>query len=327
MFKRILLPLDGSYNAERVIPLALRLARMHAGTLILLRVVNLNLFSASQTSLAKELPAQAKFEAERYLVNLTKKAEFQGIQTEIQAPIGHEASTILEIVKRQQADIIILNSHGYTGLSRWNMGSVAEKVTRYAGVPVLLLRHQSALPLGPHPDPTQPLRILVPLDGSNHAAAALEPAADLIYALSTSANCAIHLVRVIHSTDTLHVARLYLQTITTSLKCGEIAPIVAQQQIPVTWSIAVNKDAADAIIRVAENGEDAENSGVFGACDLIAISTHGITSHPLWTLGSTTERVRGGSRLPMLIIRPSVTETQYAMLDQQEPKVAISETP
>ncbi|GCE30136.1 universal stress protein UspA [Dictyobacter alpinus] len=327
MAKRILLPLDGSQNAERALPLALRLARIHTGTVILLRVVNPGWITATKTSFAQQLPAQARFEAEKYLVTLTKKEMFQGIQTEILVPEGNEASTILATAEQQQADLIIVNSHGYTGLTRWTLGSVAEKVTRYAKVPVLLLRDQSALPLGHHPDPIQPLRILVPLDGSTYAAAALEPAAELIYALATSGNCAIHLVRVVDNTETLHIARLYLQTIATSLKQGEIAPIVARQQMPVTWSIAVNRDTADAIIRVAENGEDAENSGVAGGCDIIAISTHGITAHPLWTLGSTAERIRVGTHRPMLIIRPVDINKQNESGEQTEPETAVSETP
>ncbi|GCE20548.1 universal stress protein [Dictyobacter kobayashii] len=324
MFKRILLPLDGSHHAERAIPIALRLARTYNGTIILLRVVNPSWFSSTQSGFTQDLPAHARFEAEQYLVKLTKKAEFQNIQTEIRVPEGNEASTILVTAERQGADIVILNSHGYTGLSRWTMGSVAEKVTRYAEMPILLLRDQSALPIGPHPDPTQPLRVLVPLDGSEHALAALEPAAEFIYALGTPAYSTIHLVRVIDSVDILSAARLYLQTIATRIKQGEVAPFIEQQQIPVTWSIAVSRDAADSIIRVSENGEDAGNSGIFGGCDMIAMSTHGLTSHPLWALGSTTERVRAGTKLPLLIIRPPAI-SKRPEAHQYEPEVAISE--
>ncbi|GHO84433.1 universal stress protein [Dictyobacter formicarum] len=327
MFKRILLPLDGSHNAERAIPIALRLARAYSGTITLLRVVNPNWPSPTQTSFAQELPAHARFEAEHYLVNLAKKDEFQGIQTEIQVPMGNETATILVNARPQKTDIILLNSHGYTGISRWMMGSVAEKVTRYAEVPVLLLRTQSALPLGPHPDPTQPLRILVPLDGSNYAAAALEPAAELVYALAASTKNAIHLVQTIDNTNALPTARNYLQAIATRIKQGEVAPFIARQQIPVTWSVAVSKDAADAIIRVAENGEDAENSGVFGACDMVAMSTHGMSGYPLWSLGSTTERVRIGTRLPMLIVRPAAIVEQEMHYRYAEPEAAVSETP
>ncbi|GLV59694.1 universal stress protein UspA [Dictyobacter sp. S3.2.2.5] len=323
MFRRILLPLDGSHQAERTVPIALRLARAYSGTIILLRVVNLNW--PSQASLAQELPANARFEAEQYLVRLAKKEEFQGIPTEIQVPTGNETATILVNAQKQKADIILLNSHGYSELTRWMMGSVAEKVTRYAEVPVLLLRGHSALPLGPHPDPTQPLRVLVPLDGSDYAASAIEPAAELIHALAASVNRAIHLVRTIDTTNELLTARHYLKDITARIRQGEVAPFISQQQIPVTWSVTVSKDAADSIIRVAENGEGVENSGIAGGCDLIAMSTHGMTGHPLWYLGSTTERVRIGTHLPMLIVRPAAIVEQETHLHRAEPEALVSD--
>ncbi|GCE06527.1 universal stress protein [Dictyobacter aurantiacus] len=325
MFRRILLPLDGSHHAERTVPIALRLARTYSGTIILLRVVNLNWPSSTQSNFAQELPAHARFEAEQYLVKLAKKEQFQGIATEIQVPTGNETAMILASAQKQKADIILLNSHGYSGLTRWMMGSVAEKVTRYAEVPVLLLHGHSALPLGPHPDPTQPLRVLVPLDGSDYAVSAIEPAAELVHALAASANRAIHLVRTIDTTNELQKARHYLQDITTRIRQGEIAPFIAQQQIPVTWSVAVSRDAADAIIRVAENGEGVENSGISGGCDLVAMSTHGITGHPLWYLGSTTERVRIGTHLPMLIVRPAAIVEQETHLHRAEPEALVSE--
>lgn len=303
MFQRILVPLDGSKRAERTIPVALRLARSNGGTIILLRVVNPNWPSLAQAGLTQELPAKAKFAAENYLLTLSKSKEFHGVHTEIVVPFGSAGATILTTAMLHHADIIVINSHGNTGVSRWIMGSVADKVTRYAEMPVLLFRDKSAFPTGS--DPSEPLRILVPLDGSDLAITALEPATELVIMLSTSTNNTLHLTRVIDDSEKLQAAEYYLQTIATRVQQGEMAPIVARQHITVTWSIAVNADSADAIVRVAENGEDAENSGVSGVCDLIAMTTHGLTGLPFWTMGSITERVRAGTRLPLLIVRPT----------------------
>ncbi|BCL78633.1 universal stress protein UspA [Ktedonobacteria bacterium brp13] len=305
MFQRILVPLDGSKRAERTIPVALRLARSNGGTIILLRVVNPNWPSFAQAGLTQELPAKAKFEAENYLLTVSKSKEFHGVHTEIVVPFGSAGATILTTAMLHHADIIVINSHGNTGVSRWIMGSVADKVTRYAEMPVLLFRDKSALPAGS--DPSEPLRILVPLDGSDLAMTALEPAAELVtmLMLSTSTNNTLHLTRVIDDSEKLQAAEYYLQTIATRIQQGEMAPIVARQHMTVTWSIAVNADTADAIVRVAEKGEDTENSGVSGVCNLIAMTTHGLTGLPFWTMGSITERVRAGTQLPLLIVRPT----------------------
>jgi len=61
---------------------------------------------------------------------------------------------------------------------------------------------------------------------------------------------------------------------------------------------------AEAIVRVAENGEDAEGAGVFGGCDIIAMATHGLSGIRRWEMGSITERVLHATRLPLLIVRP-----------------------
>jgi Universal stress protein UspA and related nucleotide-binding proteins len=325
MFQRILVPLDGSKNSERALPVALRLARSNEGTIILLHVVNTNWPSFAQTIYAQALPDKAKFEAEKYLTSLLKSDQFQGIRIKIIVPFGVEGAMILTTAKQQHADIIVISSHGYTGVSRWMVGSIADKVTRYAETPVLLLHGNSALPLGPHPDPAEPLRILVPLDGSIHAMTAIEPAAELVAALGGSSNKTLHLTHVIDDINQLQSSKYYLQRIATKLKQGEIAPIIAEKHLTVTWSVAVNTDTADAIIRLAEDGESMENSGVPGGCDIIAMSTHGLTGLSLWTLDSITERIRIGTPVPLLIIRPTTIDKSRENYHLYEPELHANE--
>jgi nucleotide-binding universal stress UspA family protein len=84
--------------------------------------------------------------------------------------------------------------------------------------------------------------------------------------------------------------------------------LAAQLKVAVTWSVVFGGDAATSIIRVAENGEDAEGAGVFGGCDVIALSTHGRGGLQRWAMGSVTERVLSGTRLPVLIVQPQLME-------------------
>lgn len=323
MFQRILVPLDGSPRAERAIPVAARLARASGGTVILLRVVNetspyWHPVAASRTRSA-EISVDADLaEAERYVAELTLSPDLKDISTEPIARSGGAAPIILSVAASSHVGVIVMCSHGYSGMKRWALGSIAEKVAHAASIPVLLLRDEGPLPLGSHVDDTRPLRILVPLDGSAYAKAALVPAAYLVHALATPDKGAIHVMRVATYTSTtneeeqkrvLHRAKRYLSTTVEQIHEGLVAHPIADLKLPVTWSVVVDTDVAEAIIRVAEQSEDTEDAGVFGGCDIIAMATHGQEGR--WTAGSITERVLHATKLPILMIRPKTMDDEH----------------
>ncbi len=323
MFKRVLVPLDGSARAERALAVGARIVRNSGGSLLLLRVVGTSIefwpYQAPQPGQAQRTVDASLEEASKYLASTA--AALEGVPTETMALFGPTASTILSVAYAHDVDLIVMCSHGYTGVTRWIMGSVAEKVARHATVPVLILREGGPLPAGPHPDATRPLRVLVPLDGSTRAKSAIEPASLLITALAAPAQGALHLARVVRPPEAghvdlahldaverehvLHKAKKYLSAAVEHIRGGLIAQQVAGLNLGITWSVAVDTDIASAIIRVAENGEDAEGSGVFGGCDIIAMATHGFGGLQRWAMGSITERVLNATRLPVLIVRPS----------------------
>ena len=321
MFKQILVPLDGSPRAERAIPVAARLARASGGSVVLLRAVSMPIefwhSLVPEPGLAQTVVDADLANTEKYLAGIATSPALDGVPTETVALFGPPASTILSVAHSSHADLIILCSHGYRGMTRWVLGSVAEKVVRHAPIPVFVLREEGPVPAGPHPDTARPLRALVPLDGSSLAKTAIEPAANLIAALAAPAQGALHLVRVVKpiaseseekdsegSEQFLHKAKRYLSSTVEHLRGGLMARVIADFKLPVTWSVAVDTDVAEAIIRVAENGEDAEGAGVFGGCDLIAMATHGYNGMQRWAMGSITERVLSATKLPLLIIRP-----------------------
>ncbi|MGZ3676186.1 MAG: universal stress protein, partial [Ktedonobacterales bacterium] len=170
---------------------------------------------------------------------------------------------------------------------------------------------------------SQPLRMLVPLDGSARARAALAPAIELLIALSAPAPAELHLVMVVapdvvEETDRsytllLEGARSYLTGV------AEDARQEAAGRIPlsITWSVATDNDVADGIIQVAEhrtNIEGAQSMEGPSSFDLIAMATHGHTSIARWALGSVAEHVFHGTRLPCLIVRPQeISERQRGM--------------
>jgi nucleotide-binding universal stress UspA family protein len=227
---------------------------------------------------------------------------------------------ILSVARSQQMDIIIMCSHGYTGMTRWALGSVAEKVASHAPVPVLVLRKGGLVPASPHPDAPRPLRVLVALDGSTRAELGIEPAAYLSAALAAPFQGALHLMQVVkpanadigesnidedgESQAVLDRVRRYLSSLVGHLVEGRMVSAVTDLKLPVSWSVAVDPDIASALIRVAENGDDAQEAGVSGGCDIITMTTHGYGGVQRWAMGSITARVLRATRLPLLIVRP-----------------------
>ena len=322
MFKHILVPLDGSSRAERALIVAARVARASNSTITLMRVVSEPVDYAAYLS-----PSVAVFpgeitpnmtEARQYLDRVAHSAVLEGIPVEQQTLCGSVAHTILSVAESACSDLIIICSHGYTGMTRWAFGSVAEKIVRHAPMPVLILREGGPIPAHPPLDGTQTFCALVPLDGSVLAKAALEPAAALIAALAAPATARLHLMRVVALSATsvkgrereereqrLKQIKTYLKTTVQHIREGFVAPVVKQLGLAISWSVAVDADVAGAILHTAEDGEEITGAGVFGTCDLIVMATHGRGSLQRWALGSITERVLRASRRPVLIVRPT----------------------
>jgi nucleotide-binding universal stress UspA family protein len=146
MFKRIIVPLDGSSRAERAIPVAARIARASKGSMILLRVVTIPfeigsqvipLSGISSTTLDDDINTTMN-----YLATIARRDELDGIGLKMKVLTGSAAQKIQDVIEEEQADLIVMGSHGDTGIKRFMLGSVAQKVARHSSVPVLVLRNQ-----------------------------------------------------------------------------------------------------------------------------------------------------------------------------------------
>jgi nucleotide-binding universal stress UspA family protein len=239
------------------------------------------------------------------------------VQTSV--PVGLVPTSILAVTTDKRADVIVMCSHGDTGVRRWWMvGSVAAKVARFAQVPVLVLREGGSVPEERHAG-ERPLRVLVPLDGSDYARAALVPAASLAAALAAPGQGALHLTHVVQPAHDARVptrtarstartaqdtqtsqnmAREYLNATIQQLRDTSRVSGIADLNLELTSSVTIDDDIAQGIIRVGENGGDE----VFGGCDAIAMTTQGYSGPQPW-VGSVAERVLETSRLPLLFVR------------------------
>jgi len=329
MFKRILVPLDGSSRAEQALPIAARIARASGGSVLLLHVITAPLQFGpymfgpymQQSTLLREAVNAAIAESVAYLSKAAHSHDLEGAETKVVMFSGPVAWTILDTAKEQHVDLILMVSHGHTGFKRWALGSVAQKVARTSPMPVLVLREGGSVPSSAYPDRTRPLRAVaatVALDGSPLAEAAIFPAANLVAALAAPAKGSLHLTQIVQlprgddewggceridpilEEQALDDAACYLRKIAGNLRDS----LEREFNLSITWSVAGNADVAEALMRVAEQGSVDRGYSIFGGCDILALATHGRSGVRRWVLGSVTERVLGHTKLPLLIVRP-----------------------
>lgn len=145
-YKKILVPLDGSTLAAQALPHAQALAENSDAALILFRVVPELRESMDQPNL--EFDGMRTQKAQEGLVDramealIQKAEELQHLQFEPQAVVeeGDPADAIVDYASRNDIDLIVMSTHGRTGVSRWVYGSVAGKVLQAAPCPILLIR-------------------------------------------------------------------------------------------------------------------------------------------------------------------------------------------
>ena len=136
MFNKILVPLDGSEVAEKILEEVKKMASLTEAEVDLLRVARATGVFPGTDPTDKEVAAVEK--AEKYLEYIKEKLAQEGLNASVHVRYGHPASEILD--HAEKVDLVAMSTHGRTGLDRWALGSVAEKVVRHSKTPVLLVR-------------------------------------------------------------------------------------------------------------------------------------------------------------------------------------------
>lgn len=143
MYKKILIPLDGSEISEHALEHLKGIAMdPRITSIIMLRVAEtpVALYLGSDHDLEMEAGAkeQAKADANKYLTKIANYLKKKGMNVETVVTDGIPADDILNYATENEVDLIIMSTHGRSGISRWFSGSVAEKVIRHSTVPVLI---------------------------------------------------------------------------------------------------------------------------------------------------------------------------------------------
>ena len=142
MFKKILVPMDGSELSESVLTHVIDIVTgCHVPEVVLVRVrepLDPNVISTLDPHIAADLDKSYQDEAVRYLNKIAKTLKKKGIDAGTVVLSGNPAEEIIEYTQKNGVDLIIMSTRGRSGVSRWIFGSVADKVLRHSTVPVLI---------------------------------------------------------------------------------------------------------------------------------------------------------------------------------------------
>ena len=147
MFKKILVPLDGSALAERAIEQVEKMGKESVAEVLLLRVVQAPLGKAPEAGQIEESKALAEEvgRATAYLEKIAKRLAAISVKSRILVPSGEPYVAILAAAHKEDVDCIVMSTHGGTALVRALLGSTAEKVVYTTKRPVLLIKPKEVL--------------------------------------------------------------------------------------------------------------------------------------------------------------------------------------
>jgi nucleotide-binding universal stress UspA family protein len=299
MFTRILIPLDGSKTAEKVLPYARFLAGSLKLPVELLAVVDIvemaTHISADRARHLDTMIEDSVRNSEQYLRGVA--GTFPGANTKCTVEKGKAEQVIIETAAADKGTLITMATHGRSGIDRWLLGSVAEKVLRGGTNPMLLVRATEEAKT----DGGATLKsIVVPLDGSELAETVLPTVAELAKTLKL----AVVLFRAYNIPSSAYAGgegyyAINYEQLLTAMREEAVDYLEKKTEAVKKLGIAnvsyVAKEgfAADEIISLSRKSPD----------NLIAMCTHGRSGVKRWMLGSVTETVVRHSADPVLVIR------------------------
>jgi nucleotide-binding universal stress UspA family protein len=283
MLQTIVVATDGSSLAERALPCAEALARGGA-RILLVRAV------------PRGAPREEAAEAKGYLAGIAERLRAAGITADLAVPDGDPAAAILEAQRDVGADLIVMATHGRSGLGRWVYGSTAEAVLGAGSAPVLLVRAGTDTDAAPSLA-DQP-RLLVPLDGSPFSEQALPVAADVARAVQGRL---VLLQAVAASPSPLDPEDVVRALEHNAREAGEEYLGQVARRLAGDDGVA----APETIVRMAEPAESIIGEAAASGAALVVMATHGRTGLGRLISGSVARAVLERGSLPLLLIRPA----------------------
>lgn len=300
MYRSVLVPLDGTAFGEQALPLALEVARR---TGAVLHLVHVHVPGSAWTPLEGMMPGTsavrplAQVEDRQYLERMV--GGLAPATADIRVLEGPVSRSIAESAREAEVDLVVMSTHGRTGLSRLWHHDVAGYLTRHLSVPVLALPvHEE-----PAPEPRSPLlrRVLVPLGGRPNNVEVLDQVADFCQAFGGTAV----LLRVVEPPIEVgytlmgqdgHVNHYLLEDLDEEARRyleGAAGPLRARG-IPVELAVAHGASPGEAILEFVRGS-------AAGTVDVIALETHGLGTVRHLFAPSVVETVVHGAEVPVLL--------------------------
>jgi len=144
MYRKILVPLDGSELAERALDEAVQLAKAFGSDIILFEVVPfMPIYGSPELVTPLIVDEKQRESVENYLAKLAEDLKTKGLNVTTMVKTGQQVAVeIIDSAKEKGADLIVMSTHGRSGITRWVLGSVALKVLTRAETPILLIRER-----------------------------------------------------------------------------------------------------------------------------------------------------------------------------------------
>ena len=283
MYEKILVPLDGSELAEQAIPYVERIAKKLHSEVILITVC---------------LPDDPLERAlKEYIERRAEKIRSLGIKTRLVCIEGEPAASIIDFAGKNDVNLIVISTHGRTGVSHWPLGSITNKVVQKSHIPVLLVR--SSHPGKANAD-KELRKILVALDGS-HFSEAIIP---YVEKLAKGMGSTVTLLRVIEP-----------------VKLPQLAAYREREKFEKEYMAKLEREAERYLDKkkAALTGKGIKTNAAMlegkpdetifqyaedKSANLIALTTHGFSGITKWAYGSVASRIIEGSPKPVLLVRP-----------------------
>src|SRR4030042_3551555 len=283
MYERILVPLDASELAEQAIPYVEQLAKKFNSEVILMTAC---------------LPGDPLERAlTEYVEKRAEKFQSMGIKTRSLCILGDPATSIVDFSGKNDISLIVISTHGRTGIVYWPLGSVANKVVQRSHIPVFLVR-SSQLPRTP--DDRELGKILVTLDGSYFSEEILPYVENLAKGMGSQ----VTLLRVIEPINIPQLpgysdGKKYEKDLMAKQEreaeryLDKKKRALASKGIKTNAALGTGK-ADEIVLQYAENKQ----------ANLIALTTHGFSGITKWAYGSVASKIIEASTKPILMVRP-----------------------
>lgn len=304
IYRSILVPLDGSPLGEQALPLACSVAQQSGAVLHLVHVHTLHdtIYVEGMPVIDEQLDSIGRDHERAYLQRIRTRLTTNDALTIICAnpdceeTVGH---TLTQYIKVHNNDLVVMTTHGRSGLARFWLGSVVDMLIRASTYPLLLVHSYDGEPAA---QPSEEPQILIPLDGSALAEQVIEPA----LALGDSMGAAYVVLQIVRPTM-LYGPLPYAEPVDfdpdgtqrrqaeAELYLDAVARRLQAAGASVETMVLIAEHPAQAILDVAQRH----------ATTLIALATHGRSGLRRAFLGSIADKVVRGTTIPVLVYRPS----------------------